>query len=359
MIKKYIAIFSLGVFIVLMISSCGTEAPAPWPWWTKDDTTAVNNELTAWQDTFNGYNFIRGQNGSLNYPININIPIFGSDTISQTGVDFVKIAHLTGFNNVLSDSVHFNEYTFGVKNDTIPGDSWPRDTFCYVTYKDSTVNCIGVLQFDTTWTVKFYPDTTIDTTQAPPETIITYKVDTIYKTGFSSTQEEQDTYSFATMRKLELKKEIGQLKYNLKYLTGFGMYVPNTTVAPTISYIILTKPGRSDTFRYSPRTDGKGIYNLKHKDSVYTLAPNESVNVHVVIPTSTDSNYFFVGLGNPFITNKSHISTSGHSGVTQIAFANQGLAHLFVEVIPASAIFYPYTAQWKSATWAIPIRIKQ
>jgi hypothetical protein len=358
MIKRKLVILAIGTIVAILLSSCGTEAPAPWDWWTQADSNAVNSTLTSWRDSLNGYNFLTGQNNTtLVYPLDQNVPIVGSDTMSLTGADLVKIAHLTEFEFSPIDVNHYNDLLFGRKNDTIEC----KDTFCFVTYLDSTINCLGVLRYDSLWTVKFYPDTEIIV--SPPETIITFKVDTIYKTGYSTIQEEENHYAFTNMRKLELKKQNGTAIYDLKYMTGFGTYIPTSTEAPTISYVILSKPGKVDTFRYSPRIDGKGIYNLKDKDSLYTLAPNESVNVYVITSTPTDTlsnrNYFFVGLGNPFVTAKSHITAQARRGEARIAFSSVGVAHLYVEVIPASAIYYPYSNQWQAAIWAIPIRVKE
>jgi hypothetical protein len=162
------------------------------------------------------------------------------------------------------------------------------------------------------------------------------------------------------MRKLELKKDSAATVYRLKYLTGFGTYVPNTTLAPTISYIVLSKPGRSDTFRYSPRTDRKGLYNLNNKDSLYSLAVNESVTVYILTTTPTDTltdwNYFFVSCASPFVSQKTNVTVSARTGRGNIAFSQAGLGHIYVEVFPASTLFYPYT-EWTSTYWALPVRV--
>ena len=358
MIKRYLAILFVGVMFIMLVSSCSTESPPLWPWWTTADSTAVEQELALWQVTLNSFHNIVGQdNTALEYPINLLNRLVKTDTTSTNGDSVVKIAHILGFTNIIGDSLHINELLFGVKNDTL----LPHDTFCYVTYQDSTRNCIGVLRYDSLWTVKFYPVTTVDTTAIPPETTITYHVASITKTGFATPREEQDTIQhFTNMRKLELKKDSTHA-YNLKYLTGFGTYIPNTTDAPIISYVILTKSnGIVDTVRYSPRTDGRGIYNLKHKDSLYSVAINEAVGIRVVTSTPsdtlTDRNYLFLGCGNPYVAVKYNITTSAKMGTGQALFAQAGLGHIYIEVIPASSLFYPYH-QWKSSTWAIPIRV--
>lgn len=343
------------IFVTVLLS-CKNESRTPWPWWTKQDSIAVQKELNNWRDTLNGSNFIRQQNGSaIPYLLSISVPIVKTDTAprSQPIDSIVKIAHFLGFSNTLGNWIHNDELTFGRKNDTNP----MRDTFCYVTYTDSTSNCIGVLRYDSIWTIKFYPETTI----TPTETIITYRAYPPIKTGLPYTTEEQNIYSLAVMRKLELKKDSAATIYRLRNLTGFGTYVPNTTYAPAISYIILTRPGKTDTFRYSPRSDGKGIYNLKHKDSLYSVAVGESIEVNIITTTPadtlTDYNYFFISSGAPFVTTKYHVTKSTRTGKGKIAFAQTGLGHLYVEVIPASTLFYPFDL-WRSTVWALPIRVK-
>jgi hypothetical protein len=353
MIKRYLVILSSAIIIVVL-ASCGTEAPPPWPWWTKADSEAVKQELVVWRDTFNGYHFLLGQNNArLTYPLDVIVPLVSTDTTSRTGDSVVKIAHFVGSYSTLGDSIHIDDLLFERKNDTIQ----TKDTFCFVTYQDSTRNCIGVLQYDSVWTVKFQV-ASVDTTVTPWDT--TWRVSSITKTGFSATQEEQNIYHFTAMRKLELKKDSAVTKYRMKNLTGFGLYIPNSLVAPTISNIILTRPGHSDTFYYGARLDHKGIYNLKNKDSLYTIAVGESITVKVntttPTDTATDQNYFFVSCGIPYVSAKYNITRGAKIGQGKVAFTRPGLDQLYIEVIPASTLFYPYS-QWKSATWAIPIRV--
>lgn len=361
MIKRYWLFLSVGIIFVIMLASCGNEAPPAWPWWTNADSTAVKQELTAWRDTFNNYHFLVGQNNAhLTYSMDVNVPIVGTDTLSRTGDSVVKIAHFLGSYATLGDSIHIDDLLFGRKNDS----TQTKDTFCFVTYKDTSQNCIGILLFDSLWTIKFYPDTTVETTATPTDTTvdttITYRVNSINKTGFSSTNEEQNTYHFTAMRKLELKKDSAATIYRMKYWTGFGMYVPNSTTAPAITNIIMTGAGRCDTFYYGARLDHKGIYNLKSMDSTYTVSVGESITVNVSTSTPTDTlsdwNYFFISDGSPYVSTKRNITSGRKIGTGGLKFTHSGLNHLYIEVIPASTLFYPY-APWTSTTWAIPIRV--
>jgi hypothetical protein len=370
----------VGIIFTIMISSCSQKESSTWPWWTSADSIAVMSELTLWRDTLNGFHYLSGQNNaSLYYPLDVVVPLVSSDTISSTGDSLVKIGHFLDSSYItLGDRSHFDDLLFEVKNDTIE----TRDTFCFVTYKDSTQNCICVLHYDSLWTVKFYqdtlldtigpiidtiidtippqPDTTFDTTGYLCDTTFIYPLDTIIKTGSSSVLKKEIHYSLASSRKLELKKDTVATVYHLANLTGFGTYIPNSTDAPTISNVILTKTMRIDTFFYGARLDRKGIYNPKSLDSLYTIAKNETITVKITTSTPsdtvTDRNYFFVSCGLPYVTSKHHITISPIIGYGKVAFSQSGLNHLYVEVIPASALFYPY-AQWKSTTWAIPVRV--
>jgi len=356
MIKRYLLFITIGIIFTVMFSSCNQKSPAPWPWWTSADSVAVNNELKLWRDTFNGYHFISGQNNAtLTYPLEVFVPLVSSDTTSRNGDSIVKIAHFLGAFHVLGDSTHLDELIFEVKNDTIE----TRDTFCFVTYNDSTRNCIGVLRYDSLWIIKFQI-ASVDTTVTPWDT--SWRVSSITKTADSiyTVHEEQNIYPFTIMRKLELKKDSAATFYRMKNFTGFGKYIPNTTVAPTIGSVILSKSTRTDTFYYGARLDRKGIYNPKSKDSLFTIPVGESLTVKINTTTPTDTltdrNYFFVSCGTPYVTTKHNITIAPNNGSGKVAFTHSGLMHLYIEVIPASTLFYPYS-QWKSTTWAIPIKV--
>ncbi len=354
MIKRYLAIFCIGFIFAIILSSCGNEAPPAWPWWTSQDSNAVKQELTRWRDTINGYHYLQGQDATpINLPLEINVALVSADTLSRTGDSVIKIAHFLGSNYVLGDSTHIDDLLFGVKNDSIQ----TKDTFCFVTYSDSTQNCIGVFQYDSIWKIKFQI-ASVDTTITPWDT--SWGVSSITKTGFTATQEEQNIFKINIMRKLELHKDSATTIYRMKYLTGFGTYVPNSTSAPAISNVVLTKPGQSDTFYYGARQDHKGIYNPKIRDSLYKAIVGEpiTVTVNTTTPTDTitDRNYYFVSCGSPYVSTKQNITYGAKIGQGIITFTQQGINHLNIEVIPASTLFYPF-AQWKSTTWSIPIQV--
>ncbi len=354
MIKRYLAILFIGFIFAVILSSCGNKAPAPWPWWTKDDSTAVKQVLAIWRDTLTGYHFLQGQNATtINLPLDVNIPLVSTDTISRTGDSLIKIAHFLGAYNVLGDSNHIDDLLFGVKNDSIQ----TKDTFCFVSYYDSTQNCICALQYDSIWNIKFQI-ASIDTTVSPWDT--SWQVNSITKTGFATTQEEQNTYGFNIIRKMQMNKDSAATIYHMDYITGFGLYVPNSTTAPAISNVILSIPGRSDTFYYGARLDHKGIYNLKTRESLYTATSGSPINITVNTTTPTDTitdrNYFFVSCGSPYVSTKQNITYGTRIGYGTITFTQAGLSNLNIEVIPASTLFYPF-ATWKSTTWSIPIQV--
>lgn len=352
MIKRYALIVTIGIVIIVMISSCGREAPAPWPWWTSQDSSSVKLVLAQWSSTLNGFNFIRGQNNmQINYPLQSSVPLIHSDTISRNGLPLVKIANFLGFYNALQDSVYVTDLLFGVKNDTIAR----TDTFCFVTSKDSCENCLAYLRFNRLWVVKFQI-AGIDSSIVPWDT--TWRVSSITDSILPDTQALSNQYGLTVMRKMELKKE--SFEYLMKSITGFTRYIPNSTDAPAISNVVLSRLNRVDTFYSGARMDKKGIYNPRLLDSLYTVAKDESITVKITTSTpsdtATDRNYFFVSCGMPYVTSKQNVSVSHKLGMGKIAFSTAGINHLYIEVIPASALFYPYR-QWKSTTWAIPIRV--
>ncbi len=346
--KKYLLSF-IGLFLLLLFS-CGTKPPPAWPWWTEQDSLAVLSELALWRDSINGFHFLKTASGdTLMKSIDISISLSSEDFISRTGDSIVKIAHLLSCYERLGDSLHIDEMIFGVKVDTLE----TKDTFCFVTYKDSTRNCIAALRFDSLWIVKFRIDT-IFTNVTPWETI--WELDTFYKKGFAYPEEEEKIYHFTTARKLELRKEKYQVSYKLKYLTGFTMYLPSSAEAPNVRFVAFIRPERSDTF-YSFSNSGRyGVMNLKSKDSIFTIAKNQPVNVKILADSSSDKNYFFLSYGEPSVTTKYNITKSSGTGKMIINFNSVGLKHLYFEVLPGSNLYYPFS-QWKSTTWAIPIRV--
>ncbi|MBS4015804.1 MAG: hypothetical protein KGZ86_05165, partial [Candidatus Latescibacteria bacterium] len=319
------------------------------PWWTRADTLAVDQELALWRDTISGYNVILDQS----YPCPMSVPITLADTAPRSAhiEQLVKIANLQGFDYYVTQRPLKTEYTFGRKNDTI----MTRDTFCYVKYIDSS-DVIVTLQFDSIWTITFYPDTTIDTLATPAETTITYRTANITKTYYTPLEGENN-YDYMASRYLELKKDSAALNYRFKHLSGFGTYIPDNALAPTISYIVLSKQtGQRDTFRYSPRADGKGLLNLKDKDSLYTLDLDEIIDIRIVLAASTVDNYVFLSQGMPDVLTKHNIPVTTNTATSTMSFTQTGLSHLYIEVIPSSALFYP-DAQWKTTIWALPVRV--
>lgn len=344
--RKFIKIAAvlLSCCVLVILSSCGTEPPASEVWWTKADTLAVDEVLTLWRDTISGYNPIR----SATYACEMNIPLTLSDTAPRSAytVQIKKIAHLTGFDYTPIERPQITQYTFGRKNDSI----MTRDTFCYLTYRDSS-NCITSLHYDSIWTITFNPDTQI----ILPDTIITYRVSSVTKTYFDAMQSENH-FDYQTIRYLELKKDSAELIYRFKYMSGFGAYLPDNTTAPVISNIILTKQtGQCDTFRYGTRTDRKGLLNLVNKDSLYALENNQSVNLQVTL-TGSDQYYVFISTGTPQTSNKQLLTVTSNIANTSLNFTQNGIHHLYVEVIPGSALFYPDNP-WKTTIWALPVRI--
>ncbi len=351
MIKRYLVLFSFSI-ICLSFFTCRNKQSQSW--WTSADSIAVYQELSAWQDSLNGYHFLQGLNNVRLLrqidPLGISVPLTHSDTISSNGKTINKIAHFLSSYDVLGDKSHIDSLDFNTIR--------MNDTFCFVTYQDITRNTIGILKYDSLWTVKFKINS-VDTNVTPPET--TWSVDSIIKTGFTTYEEDERLYPLNITRYLELKKDKAVTHYQLKYLTGWGLHIPDLTSSPVISNVVLSQPGRTDTFYDGSRSDCKGIYNLKSKDSLCSVNIGESLNVYITTTTPadtlTDRNYFFISCGIPYVSTKYNVTKSARIGEKKVVFTHAGLNHLYIEVIPASVLFYPFS-QWKSTTWAIPIRVK-
>ncbi len=342
--------FCTLTFALVLVAGCGTESPPRWPWWAAEDSAAVAEELGRWRDVFNANHALEGKPASgwtnmLTY----------QDSTSETGDTLYKFAHLLSVSVAPTDSGHADEYQFGVTVDTVA----MKDTFCEVAYRDSMGSCVAHFEYDSLWVVGFRPDTTIDTMVTPPETTIVQKVSYTEVRGFGTSQQAAKDFSWSAMRKLFLQRDTlpDTFYYELTKATGFAVYIPEAEEAPSISRVILSKPARVDTFFYSPRKDGRGIYNLWPMDELYTLEPGEEIGVAVTTTTPTDTtmdkNLFFVGIEGT----KTEITANARRGEGAISFENAGYHHIYVEVLPLSNVLYP-DASYAGAIWAIPVRVE-
>jgi len=154
-----------------------------------------------------------------------------------------------------------------------------------------------------------------------------------------------------------LPKDSGAATYHLRRLTGFASFVPGAQDAPSIASVVLSKPGRVDTLFYSPRLDGRGLYNLRSVDSLYQVQAGERVDITVSTSTPTDTtvdrNRFFLLVGGSLLD----ITSGAKSGAGSFQLADTGLRTVYVEVVPQSSLFYRDAAH-KSTVWAIPVQVR-
>ncbi|MCX7757809.1 MAG: hypothetical protein N2166_05825 [candidate division WOR-3 bacterium] len=347
--KSYFFLSVIVLFVGLVSVSCERESFMRWPWETREDSLAVNEVLTIWRDSINGLKVINAPS----YPLNISIPLVPSDTARRTTpIDsLIKIAKFRDFRYVITERPRFTEYIFGRKNDSIE----TRDTFCYVTYQDSA-DCIAIVGVDSVWRIRFTPDTAIDTTVTPPETTISYYVTSISKNYYSAREAEWH-FGYKARRYLELRKENGAPRYYMRYLTGFGTYLPDNSLAPTISNIILKKiSGETDTFRYRPTHNRRGIMNLFKLDSLYTVNQGDSVELKITL-SGSDSYLVYISWGRSQLTSKYFLPVSNNVATKKISFSELGLNHLYIEVLGLSGLAYPTRAFWPKTVWALPVRV--
>lgn len=350
MYKKYFFLLGVILFSVgFLIVSCERESFMRWPWETREDSLAVNQVLVAWRDSLNGLKVIQDHN----YPLNITLGLVPSDTARRTTPieSLIKVAKFNGFRYAITERPLYTEYIFGRKNDSIE----TRDTFCYVTYKDSA-DCIAVVGIDSVWRIRFAPDTMIDTTVTPPETTISYYATSISKSYYSPREAEWH-FGYKARRYIELRKENGATRYFMGYLTGFGSYLPDNSLAPTISNIILKKStGETDTFRYTPTRNRRGIMNLFKIDSLYTVLQGDSVELKITL-SGTDNYLVYVSYGRSQLSPKYSLTVSNNVATTKISLSELGLNHLYIEVLGLSGLAYPMRALWPKTVWALPIKV--
>ncbi|MEO0081105.1 MAG: hypothetical protein ABIL25_02285 [candidate division WOR-3 bacterium] len=342
-------LFTTGCFLLLVVfvAGCGTEPPPRWPWWTAQDSAAVRLELGRWKDVFSANHAMRG---GLEYVWRSRLS--SKDSTSTTGDTLYKFARLLSFSLEPTDSGHADVYQFGVTVDTLA----LKDTFCEVTYYDSMAACRAVFGYDSLWVVGFRPDTQISGT--PPETTIIFRPSYTELRGFEQPVIATKGFAWKAMRKLFLARDTmpDTLYYELRKATGFAVYAPSATDAPSISRVIFSRPGRVDTVFYSPRLDGRGLYNLKSLNSLYTVRPGEEVTVSVVTTTppdtTTEKNRFLLYTAGKV----ADITASARNGQGVFSFADTGYHHVYIKVVPLSNLLYP-EADYVETVWAIPVRV--
>lgn len=343
--KKPALLFALGGLVLGLFLGCGAEPPAPWPWWTADDSASVRAAIAEWAEVMDASGFLEGSaDGGW------QTGLTGQDSTSETGDTLYKFANLLSFGFGPGELTHRDEYQFGVTVDTIA----LTDTFCEVGYRDSMVLCKAEFRYDSLWVVGFRPDTTIDTTTSPPETTVVWLVSQTELRGYSEPQLAVKDFDWRSLRKLFLPRSGGA--YALSKATGFAVYVPGSEDAPSINRVIFSRPGRVDTIFYSPRNDNRGLYNLRPLDSLYTIEAGEQLDISVSTTTpadtTVDKNRFFLGVDGE----RWDITANARLGTGTFSLGETGTRHVYVEAVPVSNLFYP-GADYVGTVWAIPVRV--
>lgn len=332
---------ALGVMLLAILSGCGTEPPADWQWWTSADTAAVRDSLAQWRAFFNA-------NQALFLPTELNLAagLSAADSQSVTGDTRYKFAHLISVQPVPAESGHADDLQFGVAVDT----SEMRDTFCQVGYRDTLARTTIKFRFDSLWAVSFHPETL-------PDSSVVWRVTAAEKLGYDVPRETTKTFDWQSRRVVFLPKDSAVAVYRVKRITGFAAFVPGSADAPGIVSVALARPGRLDTLFYAPRSDGRGLYNLRGLDQLVEISPGEvvevAVNTSTPADTTIDRNRFFLSAGG----SKTDITAGARLGAGSFSLADTGLHNVYVEVIPQSSLLYKDAAH-VSTIWAIPLRVR-
>ena len=342
----------LGALALLFVVGCQNEAPPDMNWWTDKDVTAAKTELDAVRDLISTRYFIESSVQDLTDTTSI----ITRDLSSPNGDSMIKVRHLLGFGLTAVDLARRDSLLFGVTVDSLTTDSIPGDSFCYVTAIDSSLTGFCAMRFDQYWIVRYKPDTTIDTTVAPPETTINYsmlRVDTLTLGAPTELQKEAPSYA---KRYVYLRKH--GASYEFRRMSGFSLYLPTTSDAPTISYVALAYQGVTDTFLLNAQANHRGIYNLRDRDSLYRVRRGESLQVFVKTGTPSkagDLYYYVVRIdANRYYLGRGDAMTAPRA----IAFPDVGTKHLVVEVIPQSNLLYP-ASKFTAAIWSLPVQVTE
>jgi hypothetical protein len=335
----------LPVLGLLLMLGCHDNTPPPWPWWTKQDQDSVAKELTAWRDSISTRFFI--ENGIQG--LADSTTIISRDSVSATRDTLaIKVRRLLGFGLKADDATRHDSLMFGVTVDSLTTDTICGDTFCHVIAIDSSATGFCMTSYNEYWLLRYKPDTSV----VGPETTITYKL--ISQQLVAADTQAQKPAPWKATRYLYLRKDGAD--YSLTRMSGFSLYAPNTTNAPALRYIALTYQGMTDTFLLSARANRKGIYNLRHKDSLYTVQTGEPLTVLVKTdkPKLKGDMFYFIARIDTLRT----ILGKDTLGATRnVSFSSPGIKHLVIEVIPQSNIFYP-ASDFTATIWSLPILVK-
>ncbi|MDH5185516.1 MAG: hypothetical protein OEW70_00445, partial [candidate division WOR-3 bacterium] len=285
--------------------------------------TAVFEELTRWQDTFDLRLFF-----SPTRQFSIFSQLSSLDSISRSGDSLVKIYHLENSWDTLSSMNHSDSLAFHAN----------ADTFCDVRFEDFCLHTISVIEGDTIWVVKYRKN--------PPDTL--WRLASAGKKIYPQGQFGK-VYAWSGPRKIQLKKQADS--YQLKRFGGLTIYVPARESAPKIQYVVLAKSSVSDTFYESDVSN-----NLISLDSLFIVEVGESLLVSVKSEDSdTEGNpyYFFIQSGS----DKLNITYDARFGRGKIVFGQSGINHINIEVLPGKNLFYP-SNNYYSTIWSIPIRVR-
>jgi hypothetical protein len=324
---------------LLLFPGCGTEPPANWQWWTSEDSAAVQGQIAPWRGTLDARNALADT-----FRVDRNFPLASADTLSTDGAPVYKFAHLLAMWVESPAEGHLDEYHFGVTVDTVA----MTDTFCEVWYRDTLAAGRVHFLYDSLWVVTFQPDT-------QPDSTVRWRVATAEKVGYEAPQDTAKVFDWQSRRIVFLPKT--DSGFRVTKLTGFASFVPSSQDAPGVSRVVLTRPGVTDTFFYTPRPDGRAIYNLKPLASLYTVRVGEQVTLDVAARTPSDTgqdkNRFYVtveGRRNDFTLN-------ALNGRGTLSFATPGYNHIYVELVPNSNILYKHSP-YASTIWAIPVMVE-
>lgn len=333
--------------VSILVGGCGTEPPADWQWWSSADSSAVRAELVRWRNTID---IRRALVDTLR--LNLSLPLVFADSSSASGETLYKFKHLLAVWTDIDTVGHYDGYLFGRTNDTVA----MTDTFCQVSFCDTVRAARLYFRYDSLWVVGYRPDTIVDTTRTPPETSIVYVASYTAARGFGEPQVLVRSYDWTARRLLHFSKTPGVAEYLLRRLTGCAMLVPTPQDAPSITWVTLARPGRVDTFFYSPRPapDLRGLYNLRHVDSLYTVGQNEQFDITFVTSgdSMTDRERFYVCVNGL----KRDITTGPKRGSGTISIADTGYQHIYVQAVSLSGITTTVST-YKTSCWAIPVRV--
>lgn len=336
--------------ISLLLFTCGTEPPAPLWTGSKEDTTAVENLVTANESYYVSSLFASTKDSiKLQYQLYIDtsrVPlmekVFTVDSIAER-----YVPDLLGFK--LDNSRRRQKLVF------------TRDTSCTVTIIDSFEASIEyhVAQLCSLF---YFRDTLPDTSAYKPLLDSVRRLSVSFDFTKSFKRGEAKTYLF-----FDYDSATG---WTFEKMTPTVISFPAPESVPSVNdvKIYLINSTRIDTVFYSTTNNKLKAMNLfRPLDSVLTFKTGDSVKIEVHTYYGANEAGFYVFYGHYGTTHKqledkwNSVPPDFYNGTWYLKFDSPGNKRIYLQMLDTRSFYIPNTQHAKkdfySTIWIIPVKV--